>query len=176
MRPIDLEMSDSVWFYTPPNHKTQHRGHSRVIPIGPKGQAILRPFLDRPVDAYLFSPAEAEAEIRAKRHAARKTPLSCGNRPGTNRKANPQWKPGDRYTRDTYYRAVQHAIRAARKAGIDVPDFHPHQLRHTAATEVRRALGRDAARALLGHRTLTILDHYAEIDEALAVQAAKRMG
>jgi len=48
---------------------------------------------------------------------------------------------------NTCRRAVEYAIEAARKAGIDVPDFHPHQLRHTGATRIRRKMRLDAARA-----------------------------
>ena len=55
-------------------------------------------------------------------------------------------------------------------------DFHPHQLRHTAATRIRKELGLDAARAVLGHRNLKITDDYAELDEALAGKAAMKLG
>jgi hypothetical protein len=37
-------------------------------------------------------------------------------------------------------------------------------------------MGLDAARALLGHRSLGITDTYAELDQALAVEAARRLG
>ena len=44
---------------------------------------------------YLFQPAEAETWRRGLRHAARKTPLQYGNRPGTNVRRKPQKKAGD---------------------------------------------------------------------------------
>ena len=73
-----------VWTIEPTEHKTAHHGHRRTIYLGPKAQTVVQPFLsDRAVDAYLFSPAEAEAERRAAAHASRKTPLSCGNGAGT---------------------------------------------------------------------------------------------
>jgi len=34
----------------------------------------------------------------------------------------------------------------------------------------------DAAPALLGHRSLSIIDTYAELDEARAVEAAQKLG
>src|SRR5713226_8988671 len=37
MRGIDLDTSGKVWLYRPSTHKTAHRGHSRVISIGPRG-------------------------------------------------------------------------------------------------------------------------------------------
>ena len=176
MRPRDLDMSGRVWTYRPAQHKTAHHGHQRVIYIGPRAQEVLRPFLSRPLSAFMFSPAEAEAQRRARLHENRKTPLSCGNRPGTNRKADPQRKPGDRYDAHSYYKAVRWAIRAARAVGVEVPDFHPHQIRHTAATLARRELGLDAARALLGHRQMAITDEYAEIDRRLAAEVVQRIG
>ena len=86
MRTGDLDRSGDVWRYRPAKHKTQHHGHSREIQIGPKAQAVLIPFLRTDPTAFLFSPAEADAAHRAKRSAARRTPASCGNVPGSNRK------------------------------------------------------------------------------------------
>ena len=40
----------------------------------------------------------------------------------------------------------------------------------------RREMGLDAALALLGHRSLGITDTYAELDQALAVEAARKLG
>ena len=85
-------------------------------------------------------------------------------------------KVGDRYDKDSYRRAVKYAIKAARRAGVDVPDFHPHQLRHTAATRIRKEMGLDAARAALGHRNMRITDDYAELDKALAGEVALKFG
>ncbi|MGZ6044676.1 MAG: tyrosine-type recombinase/integrase, partial [Isosphaeraceae bacterium] len=46
IRTIDLDRSGAVWIYTPAQHKTEHHGKARPVPIGPRGQAILSPFLD----------------------------------------------------------------------------------------------------------------------------------
>jgi integrase len=62
------------------------------------------------------------------------------------------------------------------KAGLKVPDFHPRQLRHTAAARIRKEMGLDAARAMLGHRNLKITADYAELDQALAGKAAMKLG
>ena len=61
MRLRDIDRSGDVWIYEPADHKNRWRGHRRVIPIGPKAQAVLAPFLDRAPDAFLFSPRESEA-------------------------------------------------------------------------------------------------------------------
>ncbi len=170
MRPVDIDMSGRIWIYTPTSHKTAHFGHECKIYIGPRGQAVLRPFLRRSVGAYCFSPAEAEAERRARLHEQRK-PLSCGNRPGTNRKANPQRKPGQAYTVDAYRRAIARACERAR-----ISRWHPHQLRHNAATYLRREFGLETARIILGHRSAAVTTIYAEADEQKAIEAMMRVG
>ncbi len=43
VRPCDVEISGDVWAYAPESHKTQHHGKRRVIFIGPRAQAVLRP-------------------------------------------------------------------------------------------------------------------------------------
>lgn len=57
-----------------------------------------------------------------------------------------------------------------------IPHWHPHQLRHTLATEIRREAGLDAARAILGHRSPQITETYAEIDLGKAEEIMERLG
>lgn len=54
--------------------------------------------------------------------------------------------------------------------------WFPHQLRHTRATEIRREFGLDAARAVLGHKSVVVTDEYAELDLKKAMAVAKTMG
>ncbi len=159
MRTCDIDASGKVWVYTPANHKTQHHGHQRQIYIGPKAQVILRPWLRTELQAYLFQPREAVAWSREQRRLARKTPLSCGNRAGTNCKTNPQRVPAEFYDVNEYRNAIR---RACDKA--DVPQWHPHQLRHNAATWLRKEYGLDVARCVLGHRSAAVTEVYAEAD------------
>ena len=56
-------------------NKTDYRGQTLTIFIGPRAQDVLRPFMDRPADVYLFSPREARLQRLAARRAARKTPV-----------------------------------------------------------------------------------------------------
>jgi integrase len=172
MRPCDIEPG-TVWTYRPARHKTEHRGRDRLIHIGPRAQKIIGPFMaGRPIDAPLFSPAEAEAERREQQHRDRKTPLSYGNRPGSNRKARPRRQPGESYTTGTVRRAICRACKAA-----DVPAWTPHQLRHAAATMIRKAAGVEAAAIVLGHSSATLTDGiYAERDSAKAAAVIARVG
>ncbi len=155
LRPVDLDASGRIWLYRPATHKTAHHGHERVVAIGPKAQKVLKPFLRRPVNSYCFSPAEAQHE----------------------RFGGAQGYVGERYNSHTYRRAVSYAIeRAQRDVDEDISDWTPHQLRHAAATAIRRELGLDAARAALGQKSLAIADTYAELDAGLAAEAARRLG
>ncbi len=63
-----------------------------------------------------------------------------------------------------------------REVPRQVPRWHPHQLRHSAATEIRRELGVEAARIALGHRHISTSELYAETDAAVARAAALRLG
>ena len=205
MRPCDVDRSGKVWVFTPAEHKTAHYGYERRIYIGPRGQEVLRPFLLRPAEACCFSPAEAEAERLAALHARRKTPLSCGNRPGTNRRSAPRKKPGEHYTTPSYGRAIRYACeraftppeRLAKRENETIEKWqarlskqqkaelrqwkrnrfwHPHQLRHNAATELRKEFGLESARIILGHRSAAITEVYAELDQEKAISAMLKYG
>jgi integrase len=147
MRAVDIDMSGKTWVYKPDRHKTAHLGYERIIHLGEKCQRLIEPFLKPDVQAHLFSPADAVAEMLERRRAARKTPASCGNVPGSNRVKNLKRAPGKSYNVNVYRKAI---ISACERAGVE--PFHPHQLRHNAATTFAREYGVDAARALLGHR------------------------
>jgi integrase len=180
----------------------------------PSCLTCLRPDLQ----AFLFSPADADAERRAKLTKERLenddgTPEGQGNGPGTNRKANPVRKPGARYTVGSYRRAIErgcevafgmpkdlkpsrapegatpdeqaaHAAHAEqeherkakraewRKANV----WHPHQLRHNAATWLRKEFGIDVARIILGHTSDTMTAVYAERDRLKAREIMGKVG
>lgn len=171
MRPCDINRAATPWEYVPESHKTEHLDRERVVFIGPKAQAILLPYLLRAADAYCFSPAEADAKRRTAQHEARRTPMSCGNRPGTNVKRRPRRSPGTRYTTMAYGKAIRRAIE---KAGVR--PWHPHQLRHTFATEVRKSYGLEAVQVLLGHSRADVSQLYAARDFALAARVAREVG
>jgi hypothetical protein len=211
MRTGDIDTTGKLWTYHPSRHKTQNRegAHERTVYFGPKAQAVLAPFLRPNLQEYLFSPAEAEAERRAKMHAERLehgTPLSCGNRPGTNRRRRPGRKPRDRYTVDSYRRAIAAGCETAfgmpaelreprtakqrrERAGEDVAArrkaraewyaahvWSPGQLRHNAGTRLRKEYGLEAAQVILGHKTLTVTQVYAEKNVAAALKIMGEVG
>jgi integrase len=183
MRGCDLDTTGTLWIYRPAHHKTQHHGHDRAIYLGPKAQDIIRPFLKTDLLAHLFSPADAEVQRRAILHEQRKTPMSCGNCPGDKKQEKPKRLPGDHYTAGSYLVAVYRGCDKAFPPPADMTDgtdklkwrrehrWHVHQLRHTAATELRKEHGIEAAQVILGHRTLSSSQIYAEKN----VEVAKRV-
>lgn len=179
MRPCDIDRTGDIWHYYPYKYKTQHLDDPtlrRIISIGPKGQEILRPFLLRQEDAYCFSLQESEKDRRLKLFKLRKTPLSCGNKPGSNKKDLPRRKQGDVYDSTSYGKAILYAIKAAQKAGLEIPNWTAYQLRHTAATKVRKEFGYESAGAALGHTNMSATAIYAERNQGLADEAARRLG
>jgi len=185
-------------------HKTAYRGQARVILIGPRAQEVLRPWLRLNLREYLFQPREAMEHYRTGLRRNRKTPIAP-SQARRQPKSRPKRAPGDRYRVSSYDHAVMGACDAAfpppaplaRIYGETKKDWlarigpegvaevkrwqkahrwHPNRLRHTKATELRRELGLDAARAVLGHRSPQVTEVYAEIDVAKAAQAMERLG
>lgn len=176
MRPCDIDRSKDIWIYEPKaaneneyDHKTEYLGYSKIVPIGPKAQSILAKYMFRQPFDYCFKPEESEHQARKIKELARKTPLKYGNHPGTNNKGIRKFN--DRYNTCSYYRAV---TRACDKLKIE--RWYPHQLRHNQATAIRKEFGLDAARAVLGHRSVTITNEYAELDKDKAVSVAQAIG
>ena len=168
MRPRDIDRSGQVWLYRPSSHKTSWRGKSKAIPLVDDAREAVTDFLNRDPDAFLFSPAESMAWRRAMGAAKRKTAMNCGNRAGSNRKADPQRLPRDRYDAQSYRQSIQ---RAAKAAGV--PQWHPYQCRHLTATTIRAALNIEDTQALLGHSKAAMTEHYARKSLEAATRAAQ---
>ena len=186
LRPCDLDRTQQVWIYSPPDHKTAHLGRDRVIFIGPQAQQVLARYLLRDSEAYCFSPADSERKRRAIQHENRKTPLSCGTKP----KGNPTGNAGDRYNTAAYRRAITRAVnkvnrqrkRTAEANGIPLEDaglledWAPNQLRHAAGTAIRKRFGLEAAQVALGHSKADVTQVYAQRDTELAREVARKIG
>lgn len=129
--------------------------------------------------APVFSPTEAVAEWQAMKRAARKSHVQPSQ--VSRAKARPRKRPGESYTVNSYRRAIEYGIKKANAVRAEsgkpsIPHWHPNQLRHNAATRLRREFGLDVARAVLGHATPVVTEVYAELDGAKAAEAMERMG
>jgi len=107
MRTRDIETSGKVWVYRPQEHKTQLHGKERVVYLGPACQRILRPLLKTDLDAFIFSPADSMRSTAAVRRMNRVTPLTPSQR-ARRPKRSAKRSPGDRYTTQTYDRAISY--------------------------------------------------------------------
>jgi integrase len=194
MRVSDLDTTRPVWEYTPREHKTEHHDKSRVISIGPRGQALLREFLtdalasDQGGDAFVFSPTDSEMERSRRRRRDRQssiTPSQAARRP----KPDGRRRPRDQYTVASYRRAIGRGCELAfgmpaelrsitkgmaksekRRQRVRAAEWrrancwHPNQLRHSAGTFLRREFGIEAASVVLGHAKIETTEIYAEAD------------
>ncbi len=175
MRRCDIEMSGRVWEYRPYTHKNRWRNHERVVLLGAEVQSRLKPFLNRPAESFLFSPLEAEIDRNRERRGQRKTAMTPSQRQRKPKK-QPKRAKRDRYDRDSYRRAVDYGIAKAKRHGFHIPHWHPNQLRHNHATDVRRVFGVEAAQVALGQARTDVIEIYAEKNLALAAIVAQRMG
>jgi integrase len=170
MRPCDIDRSGRVWTYTPESHKTEHHGISRVIFLGPQAQAILEPFIQGRIPGlYCFSPREMMAEWYLSKRQARQSKVQPSQRDRS--KKNPRKGAGDHYSVDSYRRAIDYAIDR-----YGLPPWHPNQLRHSMATDVRKQADLDSARVILGHTSAATSEIYAELDTAKAIDLMAKIG
>lgn len=187
MRTGDIDASGETWTYTPASHKTEHHGHARSIFLGPRAIAVVRPFLRKNLAEYLFQPVEAEADRSADRRSKRRTPMTPSQRARDALPTRPGRAPSDHYTTESLRRAIVRACDAAFRPPADLDDadrqrwieqhrWHPHQLRHAAATRIRREHGLEAARVILGHRGVRMTEHYSDVDNVIARRIASVAG
>lgn len=146
MRAGDVDASGEVWLYRPRQHKTDYLGHTRTIAIGKKAQAVLRPWLAR---AAAIGPDEPVFPSPGCRGRGR----------------------GQPYTMDGYSHLIR---RAADRAGLR--HFHGYLCRHAMRMRVSREHGDEAARAILGQRSLDITLRYGDLDLDLAHEVQRKHG
>jgi integrase len=144
-----FDRSGSLWKWRP-KHKTDHLGHDLVVFIGPRCQAILKPYLDKKrAGEFLFSPRDARRCVRYRK----------------------------RYDSATYRRAVRNAIRRVNAAAKEkIPEWTPHQLRHAKGHAVRDRFGIEAAQAVLGHNSIKATQIYSDKRTDLAKLVAEQTG
>jgi integrase len=199
MRGCDLVTAGRIWEYIPASHKMEHYDRKRVVFFGPQAQKILKPWLKTDLHALLFSPAEAEAKRHADRGAKRRTPRWRSHVVHQDRKKKSRSRRPfvDHYTVASYRRAIARACDVAfphpllaRVLAKDLTDsqrteleawrkanrWHPHQLRHSVATLIRRRFGLEAAQAVLGHSEIGTTQVYAEKNLDAAREVMREIG
>jgi len=168
-----------VWWYAPCDHKTKKQGKKLVKVIPLEAQEILRPFLDAKRDspkAFMFSPRDVIKMHREKlrdNRQSKPTPSQI-KRAKDAKKRKPKHPFGERYTTGSYRTAVQRAQARARKAGVDIPHWFPHQIRHESVSEIKAKFGMEAARDMAGHSNSKITKGYAHEKLERMAEVAKQ--
>lgn len=169
LRTCDVDTTGDVWVYVPWTHKTEHHGHTRRVAIGPKAQAVLRPFLRRSSPkAFVFSPKEALRDWRGEVRRQRKTPVTPSHKARGERHAREKLV-GDQYSKTGYDSAIRRACVKAK-----IAHWSPNQLRHACGTRVRKQFGLEGSAVVLGNGFGTVTEVYAEanFDKAIAIMRA----
>lgn len=195
MRTCDIDTSGKIWRFTPMRHKTEHHGRSRVVYLGPQAQRGLKPFLRTDVRSFIFSPSDALGQIAEIKRSRRKTRVQPSQVRRAERAKGRDLRP--RYTTGSYARAIAYAcdrafphpelsqLRQSRmseeqlqtlKAWRLAHRWSPNQLRHSAATFLRKQFGIEAARVVLGHSSADVTEIYAEQDLSRAAEVMGRVG
>jgi integrase len=168
MRGCDVDTTGSIWLYAPASHKTEHLGFERPIYCGPRAQKIIGEFLQPDLSAYLFNPRDAVYPRQLKNSG---TDAGKAGSKRSAKRVRARRRFGARYTPESYRRAIARACVLAK-----VPKWHPNQLRHNAATALRKEFGIEAARVVLGHRSAVVTEICAEADRGRAAEIMGRVG
>jgi integrase len=160
LRPEQVDRSRKTWLYTPPKHKTSHRGKTRVVALGPKARTILQPYLFR--DSFCFRPEDSRRWFNQRR---RENAIYQAATLKT------KYRLSQCFTAKTYADAIE---RAAIKAGV--PHWTPNQIRHAAATHEDRQSNRESAKRLLGHASAKTTAIYIDPDIRAMMERAEKAG
>jgi integrase len=186
IRPEEIATDGPVWVYRPCLHKMSHKRKVRAVALGPRAQALLKRYWPAASEPF-FRPSLVVEQFHSVRSAGRKTPRWASHMARNARvraEGTPVERLEDRYDVASYRRAITRGVERANRelveAGVEielhVPHWHPNQLRHLHATEVRRRFGLEAAQVALGHERADTTQIYAERNLDLAVKVAAELG
>lgn len=150
------DLDRETWLFKPSTHKTAKKGRTRAVPIPTRVQSLLLPRLLRPTDAFVFG-------------------ASGGKRP---------------FERRALGRAIERALKRLNKQRAEkreedgltleqlppIAHWHPYQLRHVRAVEVREEFDLETAQVILGHSRINMTEHYAKVTEERAKEVQEKLG
>jgi len=175
---IDRSRGNGLWYYMPGSYKTERYVGAIEFPLGEAEQTLIAPCLEgkKPSES-VFSPRSAVLERRDRERAERKSKRTPSQAERDRQRAkNPADRMGNFYDKSSYWRAVQHGIKKGNQHLSDdekIPRWSPYQLRHTAATETSRTVGKDKAKALLAHRSMRTTEIYDHSDLGIREELAR---
>jgi len=173
MRAGDLDQSGDVWLYRPNSSKLDHmEGMPEVVrPIGPQAQAIISPYLERDLAAYMFTSREGSGRDREsyRDHYTSETLRSAVHRACDRIYPLPEDLQGksEKLNEDQKER---------RRRWWRRHRWNPNQLRHARATMLEKMYDLETARASVGHLYLSTTQIYADRDLKKAIEIARATG
>jgi integrase len=162
---IDKKSDPDLWLYRLPRHKTEKKTkRKKVVPLGKPEQELIAPYLEgKTGKAAVFSPQTAMQERSAEKRAKRKSKLTPSQVARDEAQSQKETKYREFYDKDSYRRAVKHAIVKANRQLPDdeqIPHWLPYQLRHTAATMLELEADIEDAQILLDHESVDTTKRY----------------
>jgi integrase len=144
MRTADLDMAADPWLYRPQHHKTEHHGHTRVVPLDAVCVELLRRFI-RPIvpEAFLFSADDGDTPFRGD-SVYRAVSRAC------RRAGVPAWHPHQlRHAYATRVRratgSLEYAAAALGQRSLDAAAIYAERDERLAVEAMRAAWGASAA-------------------------------
>jgi integrase len=160
-----IDRKNEIWLFRPPKHKTKKKGKKRFIAIGPRAQAILQKYLFStpcfPYSTASYRRAIARGCDRAFLHPAIAA-IVGGDQPARKKMLT--------------IAAKKRELKGALAKWQSEHRWHPHQIRHTAAEEVREAFGLEHTQHVLGHAKADVTQIYAKGNIQKAVEVARQIG
>lgn len=180
LRAGDIDTSDAEqWTALLQEHKTSRKGKARVLVFEAEAIALLRPFLRRRADTYLFRPAENERQFRQR--LSHEFAAARGDEPpatAPSAKCGRTWRP--HYDANALRLAVGRAVAACnrdRKAQrlSPIAAWSPYGLRHLHATMVALVATEAESTVLLGHAQAATTTRYLHAEVERAKRASRRV-
>ncbi len=161
----EIDTSGTVWLYRPTSHKLEHHGRTRVIAIGPQAQAVLMKY--RGFGPVWPGKKGAFTTAAYRRAITRGCEFAFG-------------MPKELRLRGKALKALtaeqREAVREQAEAWRQENTWHPNQLRHSFATELRKSETLDVVAATLGHSRITTSELYAELNLQAATAVVAKIG
>jgi integrase len=158
MSAAEIDRTDpTCWVFRPGHHKSEHRGLRRTVFLGPNAIEIVRRYLVKTADGNKLFPITRDSLRRA---------ITRGCRRVSPHPTISSIRPKKRTDEQKAELAAWHKAHR----------WHPNQLRHSVATEVRARFGLEAAQVLLGHTRADVTQTYAERDMSKARDVARKIG
>ncbi|QDT55500.1 site-specific tyrosine recombinase XerC [Caulifigura coniformis] len=161
----EIDTSGAVWVYRPTSHKLEHHNRKRVIAIGPQAQAVLMKYRG-------FGPVwpgkNGAFTTAAYRRAITR---GCEFAFGMPKELRPRGKALKELTAEQ-----REDVKRRAEAWREEHTWHPNQLRHSFATELRKSETLDVVAATLGHSRIATSELYAELNLAAATAVVAKIG